>query len=1056
MAFYPRIRVRFLTALLFCSGACALVYQMMWLREFRLIFGSSTPATAAVLAIFMGGLGLGAAWFGQRVEHSPNPLRFYGRLELGVAAAAAITPWLLVLTRALYVKTGGVLALGSGVAAVVHVLLAVLVLGIPCTLMGGTLPAAVKWVETEADVQRGATGALYGGNTLGAVTGVVLSTFWLLERLGNRHTLYAAAAVNMVVAAIALAVARFSDHPNLKPDPSKFRGTARAPAVPTLMRKAPPWFVYAAAGVTGFVFFLQELVWYRMLTPLMGGSAYTFGLILSLALFGVGVGGFAYRVFVAPRTGSITLLSFGLLCGVQACLLAAPYALGDRAAVFAWHANNLRCFGFGGQVLGWTMTAAILVLFPALLAGVQFPWLVALLGEGKEEAGRDVGNAYAANTIGAIAGSLLGGFVLLPALTAPGCWRLTAWLMLALSLAALALTRRETGYKAWLGVAGLAALVLELTTLTMGPTGVWRHTAIGYSRLVTIPSTPNELRGWENRMRHRVEREFEGRESSVAVTSADDGYSLMVNGKSDGSTLSDAPNQVMLGLLGALLHPHPARACVVGLGTGSTAGWLAEVPGMERVDVIELEPAVAELATNYFAAVNRNVLSKPNVHLTIGDGREVLLVAGAPYDLIASEPSNPYRAGVTSLYTREFYQAVQRRLAPGGIFAQWVQGYDVDAPTIRLVYATLSSVFPYVETWSTQPGDLLFVCYQEAPNYSVEQLRQRVQVEPFAEALKRIWVTNSAEGVIAHYVASPALAREIQAQEHLVNTDDRNLLEYSFARSLISEHKFNPDQIMALASRRQFSLPEQLVGKLDISKVDEERLLFFAGRLQRFGIPETVQGEVRNRALAIQAYINADYATVLRNWKGEAESPMARLIMAEAVAYVGTPDEANAVIGTIEHDWPVDAELTAALVAARNGAPEVAADHLRKAFTACRQNPWVRRRLLDTGMELAQRLAAQDPRLAQMMFDVFAQPLAAGLWELPRAEVRAVLARNLPAPEQLQAVMDCEPYVPWSRDFLEFRLSVYRAAKSPRAEAAARDLTEYLRHADKTFEEAAQ
>jgi len=179
----------------------------------------------------------------------------------------------------------------------------------------------------------------------------------------------------------------------------------------------------------------------------------------------------------------------------------------------------------------------------------------------------------------------------------------------------------------------------------------------------------------------------------------------------------------------------------------------------------------------------------------------------------------------------------------------------------------------FVETWSTQPGDMLFVCYQEAPTYSVEQLRQRVQVEPFAEALKRIWLTNSAEGVISHYVASPALAREIQAQEHLVNTDDRNLLEYSFARSLISEHGFNPDQILGLASRRQFSLPEQLVGKLDISKVNEERLLFFAGRLQRFGIPETVQGEVRDRALAIQAYINTDYATVLQNWKGETESP---------------------------------------------------------------------------------------------------------------------------------------------------------------------------------------
>ena len=307
----------------------------------------------------------------------------------------------------------------------------------------------MKWVETEADVQRGALGAIYGGNTLGALTGVVLSTFWLLERLGNRHTLYAAAAVNAVVAAVALAAARSTNHPNLKPDLSKLRPAAPDVAVSSPVREAPPWFVYTAAGLTGFVFFLQELVWYRMLTPLMGGSAYCFGMILSLALFGVGAGGFAYRVFVAPRAGAISLRSFALLCALQACLLAAPYALGDRVAVFAWHANNLRCFGFGGQVLGWMVIAAVLVLGPALLAGVQFPWLVALLGEGQKEAGHDVGNAYAANTVGAIAGSLLGGFVLLPALTAPGCWRLAAWLMLALSLAALVTRAKAVPSHGW-------------------------------------------------------------------------------------------------------------------------------------------------------------------------------------------------------------------------------------------------------------------------------------------------------------------------------------------------------------------------------------------------------------------------------------------------------------------------------------------------------------------------------------------------------------------------------------------------------------------------------
>lgn len=185
-----------------------------------------------------------------------------------------------------------------------------------------------------------------------------------------------------------------------------------------------------------------------------------------------------------------------------------------------------------------------------------------------------------------------------------------------------------------------------------------------------------------------------------------------MNGKSDGSARADAGTQVMGGLLGALLHGNAKTAMVVGLGTGTTAGWLADVATMQRVDVVELEPAIVEVARAY-AHVNRNAVAHPKVHIRIGDAREQLVVARNEYDVIFSEPSNPYRAGIASLYTREFYAAVHERLARGGVFVQWVQTYSIDGRTARTIYATLSTAFPHIQTWSTGPGDVVLVASRE-------------------------------------------------------------------------------------------------------------------------------------------------------------------------------------------------------------------------------------------------------------------------------------------------------------------------------------------------------
>src|SRR4029079_2997658 len=293
--------------------------------------------------------------------------------------------------------------------------------------------------------------------------------------------------------------------------------------------------------------------------------------------------------------------------------------------------------------------------------------------------------------------------------------------------------------------------------------------------------------------------DVDGRESSVALINASD-YAFVVNGKVDGSARGDAGTQVMSGLVGAILHPDPRRALVIGLGTGSTAVWYGAIPSMERVDVVELEPAVLRVAAAC-APVNRDVLHNPKVHIRIADAREVLLTTPDAYDLIFSEPSNPYRAGIASLFTQEFYRAAAARLRDRAIFGQWLPAYDVDSQTIRTIYATLGSVFPFVETCTTDSGDLLLVATKRPIAHDANALRRRVAQEPFHSGMSNAWRVESLEGFLGHFLARDTLARALGKDEEL-NTDDKTPIEFGFARGLRGKERFDMDQLQALARTR--------------------------------------------------------------------------------------------------------------------------------------------------------------------------------------------------------------------------------------------------------------
>lgn len=1012
---------------------CALVYQNTWQRDFRLVFGASTAASAAVIAVFIGGLGIGGLWLGKRAERHPRPFLLYANLELAVALSAAATPALLWLARRVYLGLGGSLVLGLGFGTALRLVLSALVLAVPTLLMGGTLPAACRAIETENDRGRRGVAVLYGVNTLGAVTGCLLAAFLLIEVFGSRLTLFMACIVNLIVAILARAVA-----PTLPQDAGVAAETEQQAA------RAPRWFVLGASGIVGFAFFLMELVWFRMLGPVLGGTVFTFGLVLATALLGIGLGSLLYSV--RGQQIPATVRGFAWTCLLEAACIVLPWALGDRIPILALAIRPVGAFGFWGHVLGWAAITSLVVFPAAIVSGYQFPMLIALLGRGQKQVGNHVAWAYASNTVGAIAGSLAGGFGLLPWLSAQGSWKLVAVLLVTLGLGAVALSASlERQWARLAGPVAIAAFCFVLLGAT-GPTSAWRQSAVGAGRVgLDVVANPNSIKRFIQARKHDIRWEVDGVESSVGMSSQSS-LAFVVSGKVDGNSRADAPTQVMAGVIGSLLHGSARKGLVVGLGTGSSAGWLARMPGIECVDVVELEPAILRVAREC-TQVNEAVLDNPKVRVIIGDGREVLLTTRDQYDVIISEPSNPYRSGIASLFTREYYQATIGRLAPGGLFLQWVQGYEVDAQTIRTIFGTFSSVFPVVETWQLRSADMLLIGSAQPMRHDAAALRQRIALDPYRRALGVAWKVDSLEGVLGHFVVRPEIASAIaRSNGDLLNTDDQTLIEYGFARSLNAPVRFDPSDLIELARPKGFDYPV-VQGEVDWSRVEEERGLLTAvdGSSPEFSSKYDLGAT--HRAHAIQHWIAGDFETALTDWqsqKSPPRGPLERLALGEILA--DKQDlEAEKLAESLRGTCPVEADCILARLRYAQGRREETVALLQSIFVRFRTDPWAFDAPVYRALKLAEMMAEHEPALAAKFFETLKEPFSVRALDDSREGVLLALSHHIEPPARCREVFDLiGPAVPWANDILSWRVECYRKAADPRLASAEKDLAEYL------------
>jgi predicted membrane-bound spermidine synthase len=769
--------------LFFLSGATGLVYQLLWVRVLYQTFGSTIQSITTVVAAYMGGLGLGAWLLGRVGDRHPKPAALYGWLEVAIGVFGIVSPVVLMLAHKLYVGIAGAMDLPAFVSMVLRFGLAALVLLIPTTLMGGTLPVLTRaFMGDDRARLRAAVGGLYGLNTLGAVVGTGLAGFFLIEHLGIRTSLWITAAANLVLGVVGIVMAR----PLAVAAPAPEPAPAAAPAGRDPLRVA----ALVLLAVTAFASLLNEIAWTRVLVMIVGGSTYAFTLILLVFLLGIGLGSAFFVGRHAPPRD--TAASAALAQGFTAAGAALLFVFFNALPVYIIAVFQVQFLDATARLLLMGVAVGAVVLVPAIGMGMTFPLLTDLVARPGAARGADVGRAYALNTIGSIAGAALTGFVLVVVLGTEQTLRLGLVLSgaAALTLAYLAArgvaegsdTHARLRNRVLLG-GGLAAV--GLTAAFAAPQ--WS------SRLIDLGPTiyarqPMNATGLQAYLTHRGVRQVDFREgpnATVSVWESEGGRSLKVNGKADASDYGDMDTQVLVGLAPAAARPDPRSAFVIGWGSGVTARVVADVPGMERVHAVEIEPAVLAMDP-YFRHVNDSVMLRPNVQVTVDDARSALQLSRERFDIIMSEPSNPWLAGIATLYTPEFYRIARSRLADDGVFGQWVQLYQLPLPVVAGIVQNLQAVFPHVQVWFGGVADIVVLASPQPIRYDAAWLdRLLAPGTPLGE-LGREWLGLRRPGdVLGHYLLGAAGLPQLLQHANLVHRDDHPQLEYVAARRFL-------------------------------------------------------------------------------------------------------------------------------------------------------------------------------------------------------------------------------------------------------------------------------
>lgn len=970
----PAGELPILVLLTFCfaaSGLAALVYQTAWTRQFALVFGTSELAVATVLAAYMGGLALGAWLIERWLPRVSRPVLAYAGLELGIAVSA------LVLVPALLAGSGMLLdaavggqpeppsseQLGTSLFYLASALAALIV---PTTLMGATLPLLARHaVHSEAQIGR-RIGLLYAANTAGAVAGALIAAFWLLPQLGLRSTIWVAAAINILVFVVAIPVARArvpGDEPALAHE-SRNRSTTYA----VLARDRHAW-VLPLMLVSGAVSFLHEVLWTRMLAHVVGSSIYAFGVMVASFLAGIALGGAIAAWFARDRQRSIWALAVcqgGVALAAAGAWFVLQQALPQRTGLF----QNI-------------LLGAALLMPMTLFIGATYPLAVRVLAADAEDAARASARVYAWNTVGAIVGALAGGFLIIPQLHYEGTIQLAVGISACLAVATLAMllpwreTLQHPRHRLGLAGAAIAAIAVVAAFRPVTP-----------DRLLL--TSPLDIASEGTRLFYDV-----GRSASVIVLEQDGMLAMRTNGLPEAlmdmsGSIPRFSGEFWLSPLAVVARPATRSMLIVGYGGGVVVEGVP--PSVREIDVIELEPVVMAANEAVRPLRRRDPLSDMRVNVITNDARGAMRLTDRRYDAIVSQPSHPWTAGASHLYTREFMALARERLEPGGVFVQWMNVAFLDERLLRSLTATLIDVFGEARIYRPDPNTLVFLASSEPLDVEASLARSGVPLDLSPGHYSRFGI-NDAEDLVAALVADESGARALAAGAELI-TDDTNRMAtssvYELGRGMTADAAgrllapYDPLQradsfvYRDLRSRLSMSYLADRVGThlgIDASIIDRlRRMSEILGRTPEGAYVRGMWLYARGRGEDARQFLREKLAShpddptlryaLVRPWLGQlarGRAPEEIVAMAQALP-AGAQDVLRAGRAAANGEWERFPALDPALAAVRWTDPwSLDALQLRADWRTRVSTPGARQALADEAIALVDRALVTQP-----------------------------------------------------------------------------------------------
>ena len=767
---YPVLLICF-----FLSGATALVYEVLWVRMLLLRVGSTGLAVSTVVSAYMAGLAFGAHVAGRYSSRIRRPLAAYALLELGIAVSALLIPLGLAGLDPVYRVIWQNFQPQYLTFSFLQFLSSFMLLFVPTAMMGATLPLLSQACVRQPHQVGSRVGTLYGINTLGAVFGTVLTGFVLLPQLGISRTVGAAAAVNLLLASGAWALNRNRGAAQAAMTPSPEQSDEEMPAGGLSFRER--WLritVLAALVISGFTSMVYQVVWTRTLSLVIGSSVYGFSIVLSTFLVGIALGSLVMSRYMVRLKGSLVWWIIATQVFIGCAAYATSSLVNDLPYYFTRGFHWLDAEIGSIHLLSFAISAV--VVFPSTFGmGSMFPLVVQFFSRSARGVGRLVGTLYSLNTIGAIVGAFSAGFIFMAFLGI----RMTIVLALSMNLCVAALVVLFIPVTARTRMVLSLLLVGLMATFMIMPPG-WNALVMssGMFQYATVLDDDFSQEDYWNLTEGNYQLLFyeEGLTSTIAVLMDGPDVLLINGGKIDASNRSDINTQLLLGHLPLLFHPQPLDVCVIGMGSGMTAGSALTYP-IRSLVLLEIESAVLR-ASPFFNDVNNRPLEDSRTEVVVADGRNYLTMTDRQFDVIISEPPNPWMSGVSNLFTREFFEVARKRLRPHGILGQWLELYSLSPDDLRAILASFTSVFPHVQIFGTiEETDLVMLGSESPLPLDLPALEQRMSPPRVAEDLSRVDVHNPAE-LLSFFKIGENEIRALAAGSEL-NTDDNAKIEFS-------------------------------------------------------------------------------------------------------------------------------------------------------------------------------------------------------------------------------------------------------------------------------------